>query len=336
MKDKLLQLKNKAISLLEKISSQEELKQFEINFFGRKGELANLMKNLKDLPQNERPAAGQMANRVKSEILQAFQERSSRFASAEKINVSKIEKTWPAPKKNIGHLHPLTQFIKKVEDIFISMGFEIVDGPEAETVRNNFDLLNIPKNHPARDAWDTYYLEGGWLLRTHTSPVQLHAMEKRKPPVRLIAPGRAFRHEATDASHETTFYQCEGLVIDQCISVANLINTLEEFLKAIFGNKVKIRVRPEFYPFVEPGLDVDMQCLICGGKGCSVCKQRGWLEMLGSGMVHPVVLENMGVDPEKYSGYAFGLGIDRLMMLYHGINDIRLSYSGDLRFIEQF
>ena len=336
MKEKLQQLRKKALEELNRIKDLELLGNFEIKYLGRKGELTGILRQLKDLPAAEKPVIGKLANEIKNEINEAIKVAKRILGVSEKVSASVLDMTWPGKKKELGHLHPITQFLRKVDDIFISMGFEIVDGPEVETPEYNFDLLNIPKNHPARDAWDTFYVEGGLLLRTHTSPVQLRSMKKRKPPIRLIAPGRVFRHEATDAGHETTFYQCEGLVIDQCITVANLIGTLEYFLKAVFGEKVKIRVRPEFYPFVEPGMDIDMQCLICQDKGCSVCKQRGWLEMLGSGMVHPTVLKNMGVDPEKYSGFAFGLGIDRLMMLYHGINDIRLSYRGDLRFLEQF
>jgi len=336
MKEQLEQLKTKALAELNSIIDIDSLRNFEIKYLGRKGELTSILRQLKNLSAAEKPIIGKLANEIKNEIMEATESAKRSIGFAEKVEVSVLDMTWPGQPKELGHLHPITQFLRKVEDIFISMGFEIVDGPEVETPEYNFDLLNIPKNHPARDVWDTFYVEKGFLLRTHTSPVQIRAMEKRKPPIRLIVPGRVFRHEATDAGHETTFYQCEGLVIDQCITVANLISTLDSFLKEIFGPKVKTRVRPEFYPFVEPGMDIDMQCLICKGKGCSVCKQRGWLEMLGSGMVHPTVLKNMKVDPDKYSGFAFGLGIDRLMMLYHGINDIRLSYKGDLKFLEQF
>lgn len=336
MKEQLEQLKTKALAELNRISDSDLLRDFEIKYLGRKGELTRVLRQLKDLPATEKPIIGKLANEIKIGIEQAIRATKSNLSASDRVSSSVLDMTWPGQPKELGHLHPITQFLRKVEDIFISMGFEIVTGPEVETPEYNFDLLNIPKNHPARDAWDTFYVEKGLLLRTHTSPVQIRAMEKRQPPIKLIAPGRVFRHEATDASHETTFYQCEGLVIDRCITVANLISSLDLFLKKVFGQQVKTRVRPEFYPFVEPGMDVDMQCLICAGKGCSVCKQRGWLEMLGSGMVHPTVLKNMKIDPDKYSGFAFGLGIDRLMMLYHGIDDIRLSYKGDLRFLEQF
>ncbi len=336
MRQQIDSIKQKALESLSAVTDTDVLKELETKILGRKGELSGVLRNLKSLSESERKEIGTYANSLKKEIIDAFEAKKQSFGRQDAVTASPIELTWPGTQLDLGHLHPITRFVREVEDIFTSMGFEIVEGPEVEIPKYNFDLLNIPKDHPARDAWDTYYIEKGLLLRTHTSPVQLRAMEKRKPPVRLIAPGRVFRHEATDAGHETTFYQCEGLVIDKCITVANLIGTLEQFLQAVFGKKVKIRVRPEFYPFVEPGMDVDMQCLICNGAGCSVCKQRGWLEMLGSGMVHPKVLKNMGVDPKEYSGFAFGLGIDRLMMLRHGVNDIRISYRGDLKFLEQF
>ena len=293
--------------------------------------------------------------------------------------MSNLDFTLPGKKVTVGHLHPLTLMMRRIVDFFSMLGFEVVEGPEVETEEYNFDKLNMPDDHPARDMLDTYWLHGSQqisnlksqisnksktlnsksealnksqitnhkqspnsksqisnlLLRTHTSPVQLRAMEERQPQVRLIVPGRVFRREATDASHETTFYQCEGLAIDKGIRVTDLIGVLEMLLQSIFGS-IKIRVRPSFFPFVEPGLEIDMNCILCQGKGCSVCGQDGWMEMLGAGMVHPQVLKNMKIDPKVYTGFAFGMGIDRLMMLYYGVNDIRLSYSGDLRFVKQF
>ena len=347
----LKQLKNKAIEEIGQVKDFKSLDQLEIKYLGRKGELTKTLRGIKDLSDKEKPIIGKLANEIKKELVEKIEKvkKDLKISEEQKARFSEIDVSFPGRKIEIGHLHPITQFMRKVEDIFTSMGFEIITGPEVETEKYNFDLLNIPKDHPARDVWDTFFVNRGTkelkntrtsgsklLLRTHTSPMQLRAMEKRKPPVRIIVPGRVFRHEATDAGHETTFYQCEGLAIDYCIRVTDLIGTLKYFLQQIFGNKVKIRVRPEYYPFVEPGMDIDMSCLICGGKGCSVCKQSGWLEMVGSGMVHPKVLKNMNIDPNQFSGFAFGLGIDRLMMLYYGINDIRLSYSGDLRFLEQF
>jgi phenylalanyl-tRNA synthetase alpha chain len=336
MKDKLEQIKEKAFSELNNIQQTKELRDFEVKYLGRKGELTVVLKQIKGLSKEEKPIIGKLANEIKQELNMAIKNKQAGLGVASKVSVSTLEMTWPGEQKKLGHLHPLTQFLRKVEDIFMSMGFEVVDGPEIETPKYNFDLLNIPADHPARDVWDTFYLEQGLLLRTHTSPMQLRAMEKRKPPVRLIVPGRTFRHEATDASHETTFYQVEGLVIGRSISVTNLLSTLESFFQALYGKQVKIKANGSFFPFTEPSLEISMSCLICGGQGCSVCKQTGWLEMMGAGMVHPQVLKNMKIDPDKFSGFAFGGGVDRLMMLYHNINDIRLSYSGDLRFLEQF
>jgi phenylalanyl-tRNA synthetase alpha chain len=248
-----------------------------------------------------------------------------------------------------GHLHPVTNIIHKAQDIFLSMGFEVVEGPEVETQEFNFDLLNIPRDHPARDMQDTFHLESDVLtksgalrladelvLRTHTSSVQLRSMLERKPPVRLVVPGRCYRYEATDASHETTFHQLECLVIDEEISIRHLIATIRGFLSALFDQELKVRVRPSYFPFVEPGLEIDMNCFLCEQKGCSACKRTGWLEIAGAGMVHPNVLKNMGVDSATHSGFAFGMGIDRVMMLYYGVSDIRLVYSADLRFLGQF
>ena len=336
MKEQLLQIKNKALEAIAKAATLEELKRIEIKYLGRKGELSLLLRGIKDVITSERPLVGQLANEVRREVIAAIETSKQRldFGSATKLPL--LDTTWPGRQKDLGHLHPLTRFQRRIEDIFLSMGFEILDGVEVETSKYNFDLLNIPKDHPVRDVWDTFYVEKNLLLRTHTSPMQLRAMESRKPPVRLLIPGRAFRHEATDASHETTFYQYEGLVIDKCISAANLLDTLQLFFQTLFGREVKIKARSSFFPFTEPSLEIAMSCLICGGSGCSVCKKTGWLEMLGAGLVHPQVLKNMKVDPDEYSGFAFGGGIERLMMLYHGINDIRLSYNGDLRFLEQF
>ncbi len=336
MQNQVQQIKDQATAALAGISDPHALQDFEIAYLGRKGKLTEVLRGLKDLPEAERRAAGSQANEAKQFLVRAIEDKRKALAREPSAGQSVLSLTWPGEKIRIGHLHPLTQFQRKVEDIFISMGFEILSGPEIETPKYNFDLLNIPKDHPARDLWDTFYLEQGLLLRTHTSPMQLRAMEQRKPPVRLLVPGRTYRHEATDASHEAAFYQYEGLVIDRGISVANLLSTLELFFRALYGKEVQVKARSSFFPFTEPSLEIAMSCLICRGTGCPVCQQSGWLEMLGAGLVHPQVLRNMRVDPEQYSGFAFGGGLDRLAMLYHGINDIRLSYSGNLDFIEQF
>jgi phenylalanyl-tRNA synthetase alpha chain len=345
----LQQLKTEALKEIEKASDLESLEKIERKYLGRKaGRLTLILRSLKDLPVDERRKIGQEANQVKKEIMSNLKSQMSNLKKQElEEERRKIDVTLPGVGPVLGHLHPITQFIRKVIDVFTRMGFEVVEGPEVETEEYNFDLLNIPSDHPARDVWDTYYVKQRsneatkqrskrLLLRTHTSPVQLRALEERRPPVRLIVPGRVFRHEATDARHETTFYQVEGLAIDKGVRLTDLIGTLRIFLQTIFGPKTKIRVRPSFFPFTEPSIEIDISCLICLGKGCSLCGTSGWLEVLGAGMVHPNVLKNMKVDPEQYTGFAFGMGVDRLMMLYYGIDDIRLSYSGDLRFLKQF
>ncbi|MFH1225770.1 MAG: phenylalanine--tRNA ligase subunit alpha [bacterium] len=341
MLNKLNKLKKQALDEIKKSETFDSLKFLETKYLGRQGELSGLLADLKKVAKEELPKVGRLANEVKNDLLAEFEKVKKNFQSEKKITAVNLDPTAPGETIERGHLHPITQFLRKVEDIFLSMGFEVLDGPEVEDEEHNFNLLNMPKDHPARDIQDTFYVKGGeagnqLLLRTQTSPMQIRAMKTRKPPVRLIVPGRVFRHEATDASHETTFYQCEGLVIGENIKMTDLIGTLQQFLQAVFGDEVKVKVRPSFFPFTEPSLEVIMSCVICGQKGCSVCKQTGWLEMLGCGMVHPKVLENMNVDPAVYSGFAFGLGIDRLMMLYHQINDVRLSYGGDLRFLKQF
>ncbi|MFH1713380.1 MAG: phenylalanine--tRNA ligase subunit alpha [Candidatus Jacksonbacteria bacterium] len=343
---KLNRIQEQAQLKLEKITHLQELENLRIEYLGRKGKLNQIFKELINLNVEARKEAGRMANKIKRDIERYFKIVSDRVdRDSGDIN---FDETVPGLFPKVGSLHPITEFIDKIAQVFISMGFEIVEDREAETVEYNFDKLNILEDHPARDMWDTFYVnvkstirekdftKSSVVLRTHTSPVQLRAMETRRPPVRLIVPGRVYRHEATDASHETNFYQLEGLVIDRDISIANMIYVLDQTLKNLFGPKIKIRIRPSFFPFVEPGHEVDMSCIICQARGCSVCKKTGWLEMLGAGMVHPNVLENMKVDSQKYSGFAFGMGIDRLVMLYYGIDDIRLFYSGDLRFLRQF
>ena len=345
MNEFLQHIQRQALSEIEQSSSPQKLEELSVRYLGRKSKFTAFLRELKNLPVDQRRQVGREANDVRQAIERAIAPRRS--VAARKNALQSIDATIPGTPLGLGHYHPISQFLRKVVSIFQSMGFETVDGQEIESAKYNFDLLNIPADHPARDLWDTYYVtspkrptggraEDQLLLRTHTSPVQVRTMLERRPPVRIIVPGRVFRHEATDASHECTFYQCEGLVIDKGIRVTDLIGTLKALLQSVYGEQVRIRVRPEYYPFVEPGLDVDMSCILCGGKGCSVCKQRGWLEMLGSGMVHPIVLKNMRIDPTVYSGFAFGLGIDRLMMLYYGIPDIRLAYAGDLRFLSQF
>lgn len=341
MKKKLEQIRKDAIKAFERATDPKTIEKLEKEFLGRKAELARIAKDIKDVAKDKRPEIGKLINEVKRDISDAMKKKKN-GADAGAQKSSKFDYTLPGIAPRAGHLHPITQFLEKIEDIFIKMGYEVVEGPEAESQQYNFDLLNVPDDHPTRDLQDTFHIDQADkkgrsdVLRTHTSNVQIRAMKTRKPPVRLIAPGRVYRNERTDAGHESTFYQCEGLVIDKNIRITDLIGTLELFIKRLYGDDINIRVRPHFYPFTEPSIDIDMSCLLCDGDGCAFCKRSGWIETLGAGMVHPNVLKNMKVDPAEYSGFAFGLGIDRLMMLYYQVDDIRLSYSGDLRFIEQF
>jgi len=340
MKKELEKIRQEAIKALKNAKDSDTLEKLENEFLGRKAELAKIAKDIKNIAKEQRPVVGKLINDVKRDISEIIQEKKSGIKPTKQA--IGFDQTLPGINPNIGHLHPITQFLEKIEDIFIKMGYEVVEGPEIESQKYNFDLLNFPKDHPSRDIQDTFYVDKDdaqnrpYLLRTHTSNVQIHAMKTRKPPVRVLAPGRVFRNERTDAGHESTFYQCEGFVIDKNIHITDLIGTLELFIKRLYGDNANIRVRPHFFPFTEPSIEVDMSCLLCEGKGCSFCKKSGWVEALGSGMIHPNVLKNMKINPKEYSGFAFGLGIDRLMMLYYMVNDIRLSYSGDLRFIEQF
>jgi len=322
-----------------KASSLDEIKELSVTYLGRKSPLTSIMKNLKSVPNESKPIVGKKANEVKSRI-ENLLERKSEELSKEIFNnlgeKEKIDITEPGEKRETGHLHPITLMLMEVEDIFTSMGFTIATGPEVELEYYNFEALNIPKDHPARDIQDTIWTVEGTLLRTHTSPVQIRAMEKMQPPIMAIAPGRVFRYEETDASHEHTFYQVEGLMVDRNVSVSNLVAVMKTMLREVFRRDVKVRLRPGYFPFVEPGFELDINCLICGGKGCAVCKNSGWVELLPCGVVHPNVLKAGGIDPEEYSGFAFGMGLDRLVMMRYGIDDIRLFHSGDLRFLEQF
>lgn len=312
---------------LRDASGLADLDRVERAFLGRHGRIKQFYSELPTLEVDARKQRGSALNALRAELQTVTEERRRALSETRRPQQGLTDITLPGIRPTPGALHPLMAFQERIEDIFLSMGYEVVRGPEVEWSSYNFDLLNVPKDHPSRDAWDTFYIDapkarGGdeLLLRTQTSPVQIRAMEKRRPPVRLIAPGRVFRHEATDASHEATFYQIEGLVIDQGIRVTDLIGTVEAFLRTLFGREMRFRIRPHFYPFTEPSMDIELRW-----KG-------EWLEMAGSGMVHPKVLENMKVDPSRFSGFAFGMGPERLMMLYYGIHDIRLSYAGDVRF----
>jgi len=332
-------LKNQANKEIGKAKDLKELNEIFKRYLGKKGELTQVLRSLEKLPKTERIKIGKEANLLKNFLKTKLNQKSQ--AIKEKIEKSveeaeRLDITVPGEKPILGHLHPLTLTKRKVEDIFQAMGFSVVEGPEIENEWYNFDALNIPKDHPARDRWDTFYLKNGLLLRTHTSPVQIRYMEKNNPPLRIIVPGSVFRHEATDASHEFQLYQIEGLMVDKKISAANLKAVVSEFFRRFFGKDVGFRLRPDFFPFTEPSFDIGISCFFCNGKGCSVCKESGWLEVAGAGMVHPNVFKNSKLIPKDWQGWAFGFGLERLAMLKYKINDIRLFRSGDLRFLEQF
>jgi len=330
-------IKSEAEKELKKAEELKDLDEIFKKYLGKKGKLTRIFALLKDLPEKKRTEIGKQANRLKKFLEKKIEEKKPLFIRiSSKAKKEFFDITLPGKKPRIGHLHPLTLVKRKIEEIFQGMGFSVVEGPEIETEWYNFDALNIPKNHPARDIWDTFFLEDGGVLRTHTSPVQIRYMEKHNPPLRIIAPGRIFRHEATDASHEINFYQVEGLMIDKDISVANFKAIIQEFLSKFFNKSVKIRLRPSFFPFTEPSFEVDINCVVCNGRGCSTCSRSGWVELMGAGMVHPNVLKAGKINPKYWQGFAFGIGMDRLAMMKYKINDIRLFYSGKLEFLEQF
>jgi phenylalanyl-tRNA synthetase alpha chain len=338
--DSIRELETGSLARIASARSPEELEAVRVAVLGRKdGALTQVMKELGKLPPEEKKRAGMLVNAAKQKIEAAYDSRNQQFAEVklrERLGAEWIDLTLPAPGPRRGHLHPITQIQRELEELFQSLGFAVLDGPEVETEYHNFDALNIPADHPARDMQDTFWLDGGNLLRTHTSPVQVRGMEKLGPPLRMIAPGRVFRNESVDASHEHTFYQLEGMMIDRDVSVAHLLYFMKTLLTAIFKREVTVRLRPGYFPFVEPGFELDIQCLICGGSGCPVCKQSGWVELLPCGLVNPNVLRMSGIDPEEWNGFAFGLGLTRLVMMRYAIDDIRQLQGGDLRFLEQF
>jgi len=322
---------------IKQVKTLDDLEKIRVKFLGRKSDFNNLLKNLKDLPADAKQEIGGFANEIKKRIKLELESRSGNFKETLNLNKNQIDVTAPGEKRHIGQLNILSQTQKEIEDIFISMGFEVADGSEIETERYNFDALNIPKDHPARDAWDTFWLKdknknGEYLaLRPHTSPMQIKYMEKHKPPFRIIVPGRCFRHEATDANHEHTFYQFEALVVGDDINVANFKDIAKIFFSAFFNKKINIRLRPSYFPFTEPSFEFDISCTVCGGKGCRSCKNSGWLEVGGAGMVNQRVFEAVGYKRGRYQGFAWGFGIERLAMMKYKINDIRLFKNGDLR-----
>ncbi|MGD0618858.1 MAG: phenylalanine--tRNA ligase subunit alpha [Bryobacteraceae bacterium] len=336
---RLVELVETTLSGIRAAATLDDLEAIRVDVLGRKGKLAQLGKQLGTLPADQRAEFGKTLNTAKQTLEPAFETKKAELEKAaldSRLASEWLDLTLPAPGPRRGSLHPVTQIQSEIEDLFISLGFAVLDGPEVETEYYNFDALNIPRDHPARDAQDTFWLTDGNLLRTHTSPVQVRGMERLGAPLRVIAPGRVFRNEEVDASHEHTFYQVEGMMIDREVSVGHLVYFMKAMLSAVFHREVSVRLRPGFFPFVEPGFELDLGCLICGGSGCPVCKQSGWVEMMGCGLVHSNVLRMSGIDPDQWNGFAFGLGLTRLAMMRYGIDDIRLLQSGDLRFLNQF
>ncbi len=339
MKAKLDQIRQQVQEQIESCESTEKLNEIRVGILGKKGQLTELLKSMKDYAPEERPKVGQMVNEARAEIEKLLEEQKLRMEHAireAKMKSEVIDVTLPASKSELGHRHPNTIALEEVERIFIGMGYEVVEGPEVEKDYYNFEALNIPADHPAKDEQDTFYVTGDILLRTQTSGVQVHEMEKGKLPIRMIAPGRVFRSDEVDATHSPCFHQIEGLVIDKNITFADLKGTLAEFAKELFGENTKVKFRPHHFPFTEPSAEMDVTCFKCGGSGCRFCKGSGWIEILGCGMVHPHVLEMSGVDPEKYTGFAFGVGLERIALLKYEIDDMRLLYENDIRFLRQF
>lgn len=335
MEAALQSLKDEALSGLRSIDQAALLEEFRVKYLGRKGQLAGLMKQLGQVDPAERPRLGQLANSIRQELEAAYDQRLAALATGVGSAGSGCDLSLPGRTAPLGRLHPVTQIMNEVCGIFEGLGFAVAEGPDVETDFYNFEALNIPPHHPARDMHDTFYVSESVLLRTHTSPMQIRTMEKKTPPLRMIAPGKVYRCDS-DVTHTPMFHQVEGFLVDRKVSFADLKGVLSVFIAKMFRADTPIRFRPSFFPFTEPSAEVDIGCVICGGAGCRVCKQTGWLEILGAGMIDPAVFEKVGYDPEVYSGFAFGLGIERIAMLKYGINDIRLYYENDLRFLSQF
>lgn len=339
MKDQLNKIREQAEKQLSELKSIQELEALRVAVLGKKGELTGILKQMGSLSAEERPKMGQLANEVRQNIEEMLKEKGAQLKAAEqeaKLKSETIDVTLPGNASQIGHKHPLSIVLDEVKDIFIGMGFQIATGPEVELDEYNFTKLNLPPDHPARDTQDTFYITDNILLRTQTSPVQIRVMENQAPPIRIIAPGAVYRSDAVDATHSPFFHQIEGLVVDEGITMGDLKGNLMQFAKRLYGENTEVRLRPHHFPFTEPSCEMDVTCFKCGGKGCPMCKGEGWVEILGGGMVHPKVLKNGGVDTEKYSGYAFGIGLERLAMFRFNIDDMRLLYENDMRFLSQF
>ncbi len=338
MEDKLEQLRDEAVVAFRKADDGEQLEQARVEYLGRQGRLREMMKNIASLPEEQRPIIGSLANRASREMEQVYQQRQQELVeqAAAQETAEQIDVTLPGRAPRVGRRHPLLATLDEMIEIFLGLGFTVAEGPEVENYYYSFDALNYPEFHPAMDEQMTFYISDDVLLRSQTSPVQIRVMEQQQPPVRIVAPGRCFRRDTVDATHCHTFYQLEGLLVDEGVTFADLKGTLEVFAREMFGPACHMRFRPDFFPFTEPSAEIALTCIICGGEGCRACDYTGWMEVGGSGMVAPNVLAGVGYDTEKYTGFAFGVGVERLAMLRHGIDDIRLFYSGDMRFLEQF
>ena len=339
MKDRLEQIRQNALAQIQEAGALEKLNDIRVAFLGKKGELTSIMKSMKEIAPEDRPAFGQMVNETRSEIERKMEEMRAelaRKAREAQLKAEVIDVTLPAKKSNVGHRHPNTIALEEVERIFVGMGYEVIEGPEVEKDYYNFEALNIPDNHPAKDEQDTFYINKEFVLRTQTSGTQVHTMDTQPLPIRMIAPGRVYRSDEVDATHSPCFHQIEGLVIDKHITFADLKGTLAEFARELFGEETKVKFRPHHFPFTEPSAEMDVTCFKCGGKGCRMCKGSGWIEILGCGMVHPKVLKMSGIDPDEYSGFAFGVGLERIALLKYEIDDMRLLYENDTRFLKQF
>ncbi|MDR1548712.1 MAG: phenylalanine--tRNA ligase subunit alpha [Hungatella sp.] len=339
MKDQLEKIKQEALRQIEASDALEKLNDIKVAYLGKKGELTSVLKSMKDVAPEDRPKVGQMVNDARTLIEGKLEEAMSALqkkAREEQLKKEVIDVTLPGRRNKVGHTHPNTIALEEVERIFIGMGYEVIEGPEVEYDSYNFEKLNIPKNHPARDEQDTFYISDNIVLRSQTSPVQVRTMEKGKLPIRMLAPGRVFRSDEVDATHSPSFHQIEGLVIDKNITFADLKGTLAEFARELFGLETKVKFRPHHFPFTEPSAEMDVTCFKCGGKGCRFCKGSGWIEILGCGMVHPNVLTMSGIDPNEYTGFAFGVGLERIALLKYEIDDMRLLYENDIRFLKQF
>lgn len=339
MKDQIEKIKIESTEELKKIQDLKELENFKVKYLGKKGSLTTILRGMKELSNEERPVIGSLVNQVRDLLENLIEEKEKELRRKElerRLETENIDVTEPSKRVKLGSIHPITQIINEVEDIFLGMGYEIADGPEVEKTIYNFDKLNTPADHPARDVQDTFYITDDIVLRSQTSPVQARVMENKKPPIKVICPGAVYRSDSIDSTHSPVFHQIEGLVVDKNIAMTDLKGTLEIFAKKCLGENTKIRFRPHHFPFTEPSAEADVSCFVCGGKGCRVCKGEGWIELLGCGMVHPNVLRNCNIDPEIYSGFAFGFGVERIAMAKFGIDDMRLLFENDARFLKQF